>query len=122
MNLNKDDNDEDPAASLPLPKMTMERSAILKEVRDQEKDGKGGSISLVVIGHVDAGKSTLMGRMLYELGVLSEKEKIANERGSDKMGKSSFQYAWALDGTIEERERCVSLLSLSLFAPSSVPD
>ena len=33
MNLNKDDNDEDPAASLPLPKMTMERSAILKEVR-----------------------------------------------------------------------------------------
>ena len=49
-----------------------------------------------------------MGRMLYELGVLSEKEKIANERGSDKMGKSSFQYAWALDGTIEERERFVS--------------
>lgn len=56
-------------------------------------------------GHVDAGKSTLMGRLLYELGVLSEKEKIANERGSEKMGKSSFQYAWALDGTIEERER-----------------
>lgn len=46
-----------------------------------------------------------MGRLLYELGVLSEKEKIANERGSEKMGKSSFQYAWALDGTIEERER-----------------
>lgn len=62
-------------------------------------------------GHVDAGKSTLMGRLLYELGVLSEKEKMANERGSEKMGKSSFQYAWALDGTVEERERSV-LLSL----------
>jgi len=60
-------------------------------------------------GHVDAGKSTLMGRLLYELGVLSEKEKLANERGSEKMGKSSFQYAWALDGTVEERERLVLL-------------
>ena len=56
-----------------------------------------------------------MGRMLYELGVLSEKEKIANERGSDKMGKSSFQYAWALDGTIEERERFVFPLLFSFL-------
>ena len=50
MNLDKTDGEDEQAASLPLPKMTMERSAILKEVREQEKDGKGGSISLVVIG------------------------------------------------------------------------
>lgn len=66
---------------------------------------------------MDAGKSTLMGRLLYELGVLSEKEKMANERGSEKMGKGSFQYAWALDGTVEERERFVHVLfSFGLFA------
>jgi elongation factor 1 alpha-like protein len=58
-----------------------------------------------------------MGRLLYELGVLSEKEKIANERGSEKMGKSSFQYAWALDGTIEERERYASLFSFPFISP-----
>jgi elongation factor 1 alpha-like protein len=66
-----------------------------------------------------------MGRLLYELGVLSEKEKIANERGSEKMGKSSFQYAWALDGTAEERERCflllITLISSSLLTLWFVP-
>lgn len=60
---------------------------------------------ILVSGHVDAGKSTLMGRLLYELGKLDEKTKIANERGSSKAGKSSFSWAWGLDGTAEERER-----------------
>jgi len=50
MDLGGEDQEESASASLPLPKMTMERSAILKEVREKEKDGKGGSISLVVIG------------------------------------------------------------------------
>lgn len=46
-----------------------------------------------------------MGRMLYELGKIDEKEKTANERASNKLGKGSFSWAWQLDGTIEERER-----------------
>jgi len=62
-----------------------------------------------VIGHVDAGKSTLMGRLLYELGRLDEKTRLANERGSDKIGKSSFSWAWGLDGTTEERERGMTM-------------
>ena len=56
-------------------------------------------------GHVDAGKSTLMGRLLYELGRMDEKKRIANERASSKIGKSSFSWAWEFDGTTEERER-----------------
>lgn len=48
-----------------------------------------------------------MGRMLYELGKVDEKDKTANERASSKIGKSSFSWAWQLDGTIEERERSV---------------
>ena len=56
-------------------------------------------------GHVDAGKSTLMGRLLYELGKMDEKKRIANERASSKIGKSSFSWAWEFDGTNEERER-----------------
>ena len=62
-----------------------------------------------VTGHVDAGKSTLMGRLLYELGRVDEKTRIANERGSSKAGKSSFSWAWELDGTAEERERYMRL-------------
>ena len=46
-----------------------------------------------------------MGRLLYELGRLDEKTRRANEKGSEKMGKASFSWAWALDGTLEERER-----------------
>ena len=59
-------------------------------------------------GHVDAGKSTLMGRLLHELGVLSDRALAANQRQAQKMGKGSFAYAWALDGTDEERERCAT--------------
>ena len=46
-----------------------------------------------------------MGRMLYELGKVDEKERVANERASGKIGKSSFSWAWQMDGTTEERER-----------------
>lgn len=46
-----------------------------------------------------------MGRLLYELGRVEEKKKVANERASGKIGKSSFSWAWELDGTSEERER-----------------
>jgi elongation factor 1 alpha-like protein len=59
----------------------------------------------ICVGHVDAGKSTLMGRLLYDLGQLEEKKKVANERASAKMGKGSFGWAWGLDGLAEERER-----------------
>jgi elongation factor 1 alpha-like protein len=48
-----------------------------------------------------------MGRLLYELGRVDEKTRIANERNSSKLGKSSFSWAWQLDGTTEERERYV---------------
>ncbi|KII95934.1 hypothetical protein PLICRDRAFT_99081 [Plicaturopsis crispa FD-325 SS-3] len=50
-----------------------------------------------------------MGRMLYELGRIDEKKRIANERGSSKVGKSSFSWAWELDGTTEERERGITM-------------
>ncbi|TBU31999.1 EF Tu GTP binding domain-containing protein [Dichomitus squalens] len=74
----------------------------------QEKSEKR-SLSLVVVGHVDAGKSTMMGRLLYELGRIDEKKRVANERGSAKIGKSSFSWAWELDGTQEERERGITM-------------
>lgn len=60
---------------------------------------------LLFSGHVDAGKSTLMGRLLYELGRVDEKTRRANEKGSGIIGKGSFSWAWGLDGTTEERER-----------------
>ncbi|KAK4699995.1 elongation factor 1 alpha-like protein, partial [Phenoliferia sp. Uapishka_3] len=84
------------------------KEKILEQVREKEKDEKP-VLSLVVVGHVDAGKSTLMGRLLHELGVLSDRALQSNQRQSEKIGKGSFAYAWTLDATDEERERGVTI-------------
>lgn len=56
-----------------------------------------------------------MGRLLFELGQLAEKQKISNERASEKLGKASFSWAWGLDSLDEERERCVGFHDLCSF-------
>ncbi|CAG9329625.1 HBS1L [Blepharisma stoltei] len=71
-------------------------------------DGKP-TVNLVVIGHVDAGKSTLMGHLLFLLGYIDPKVMHAYERDCKAIGKDSFQYAWVLDGTTEERQRGVTI-------------
>jgi elongation factor 1 alpha-like protein len=50
-----------------------------------------------------------MGRLLYDIGELSEKERTANERGSKRVGKSSFAFAWGLDALGDERDRGVTI-------------
>lgn len=56
-------------------------------------------------GHVDAGKSTLMGHLLYLLGNVNKRTMHKYEQESKKAGKASFAYAWVLDETGEERDR-----------------
>jgi len=58
-------------------------------------------VNLVFIGHVDHGKSTLIGKLLIELGVVSEKE-LKEEAGS-------FKFAWVMDSDKEERERGLTI-------------
>ena len=66
-------------------------------------------INLVVVGHVDSGKSTLMGHLLVELGQVSSKMMHKYEQESRKLGKQSFAYAWVLDETSEERNRGITM-------------
>ncbi|MCQ2816269.1 MAG: GTP-binding protein [archaeon] len=73
-----------------------------------EEDNSKKDISLVIIGHVDSGKSTLMGHLLYELGVISEKS-IQNTKGFKKTGTSQLRFAWATDEGTDERERGVTV-------------
>lgn len=98
------------------------RTQILKAIKDADEhpDSKA-HINLVVIGHVDAGKSTLMGHLLllwYRLlrpssdpfsGEVSEKTINKYERDAKNIGKSSFHFAWVLDEHAEERERGVTI-------------
>ncbi|XP_065842838.1 HBS1-like protein [Oscarella lobularis] len=80
---------------------------ILSEL-EKRKAGKE-SINLVVIGHVDAGKSTLMGHVLYLLGSVNQRAMHKYENESRKAGKASFAYAWVLDETGEERSRGITM-------------
>jgi elongation factor 1 alpha-like protein len=61
------------------------------------------------LGHVDAGKSTLMGHLLYLIGNVSKRAMHKNEVESQKIGKGSFAYAWILDETGEERTRGITM-------------
>lgn len=65
--------------------------------------------SFVVIGHVDAGKSTLMGRILLDLGIVDIKTLNKLIKESESIGKGSFALAWVMDQTSEERARGVTI-------------
>jgi elongation factor 1-alpha len=66
-------------------------------------------VSIVICGHVDAGKSTTTGRLIYELGGIPERamEKLRAE--ADALGKGSFAFAFFMDRQKEERERGVTI-------------
>ena len=66
-------------------------------------------LSVVICGHVDAGKSTTTGRLIFELGGISERDVIKLKEEADKMGKSSFAFAFYMDRQKEERERGVTI-------------
>lgn len=61
------------------------------------------------MGHVDAGKSTLMGRLLYDVGAVDNKLIRKLKKESEMIGKSSFHLAWVMDQTSEERNRGVTV-------------
>jgi len=71
-------------------------------------DGKQ-HISIVVCGHVDAGKSTTTGRLIFELGGIPDREMVKLREEADRLGKSSFAFAFYMDRQKEERERGVTI-------------
>jgi len=65
-------------------------------------------INIVVIGHVDSGKSTTTGHLIYKCGGI-DKRTIKFEKDAQDMGKGSFKYAWVLDKLKAERERGITI-------------
>ncbi|XP_034175480.1 translation elongation factor EF-1alpha (GTPase) HBS1 isoform X1 [Osmia lignaria lignaria] len=90
------------------PKLNEEKHDVLKIYKDKRGDSKE-HIHLVVVGHVDAGKSTLLGRLLCDLGQVPSRLIHKYQQESKKIGKQSFAYAWVLDETGEERERGITM-------------
>jgi elongation factor 1-alpha len=66
-------------------------------------------VNLVVIGHVDSGKSTTTGHLIYKCGGIDKRTIEKYEKEAKEMGKSSFKYAWVLDKLKAERERGITI-------------
>ncbi len=66
-------------------------------------------LNLVFIGHVDHGKSTLVGRMLLEHGEIDQHIIDKYRKEAEEKGKATFEFAWVMDNLKEERERGVTI-------------
>lgn len=66
-------------------------------------------INIVVIGHVDSGKSTTTGHLIYKCGGIDKRVIDKFEKEAADMGKGSFKYAWVLDNLKAERERGITI-------------
>jgi len=76
-------------------------------------------INIVVIGHVDSGKSTTTGHLIYKCGGIDKRTIEKFEKEANDIGKGSFKYAWVLDKLKAERERGITIdISLWKFETS----
>jgi len=66
-------------------------------------------INIVVIGHVDSGKSTTTGHLIYKCGGIDERTIAKFEKEAAEKGKGSFKYAWVMDKLKAERERGITI-------------
>ncbi|KAH0866589.1 hypothetical protein HID58_083800 [Brassica napus] len=81
------------------------KAAVKKVAMGKEKF----HINIVVIGHVDSGKSTTTGHLIYKLGGIDKRVIERFEKEAAEMNKRSFKYAWVLDKLKAERERGITI-------------
>ncbi|KAJ1868348.1 translation elongation factor EF-1 alpha [Coemansia sp. RSA 989] len=66
-------------------------------------------VNVVVIDHVDSGKSTTTGHLIYKCGGIDKRTIEKFEKEAAELGKGSFKYAWVLDKLKAERERGITI-------------
>lgn len=66
-------------------------------------------LNLIIIGHVDHGKSTTTGHLLYLAGAVDDRKIKDFEEQARQLGKETFKFAWVLDNLKEERERGLTI-------------
>jgi len=66
-------------------------------------------VNVVVIGHVDSGKSTTTGHLIYKCGGIDKRTIEKFEKEASESGKGSFKYAWVMDKLKAERERGITI-------------
>ncbi len=66
-------------------------------------------MNLAMIGHIDHGKSTLLGRLLTEAGAIDPHLIEEYRKKAEAIGKATFEYAWVMDTLKDERERGITI-------------
>ena len=66
-------------------------------------------LNLVFVGHVDHGKSTTVGRLLFDAGTIDEQTMRKLREKAESLGKAGFEFAYVMDGLKEEQERGVTI-------------
>lgn len=66
-------------------------------------------LNLIFIGHVDHGKSTTVGRLLYDTGVISDRDIARYKELTQQLNRSTFEFAFVMDNLKEERERGITI-------------
>jgi len=67
------------------------------------------NLNVIFVGHVDHGKSTTVGRLMFESGKISEQELAKMKEIAEKLGKKGFEFAFIMDQLKEERERGLTI-------------
>ena len=66
-------------------------------------------LNVIFVGHVDHGKSTTVGRLFYDAGMITDQEMKNLRKIADELGKGGFEFAFFMDQVKEERERGVTI-------------
>ena len=66
-------------------------------------------INVIFVGHVDHGKSTTVGRLLYDSGIISDQELRKLKETAQEKGKVGFEFAFVMDNLKEEQERGITI-------------
>ncbi|MDD5177808.1 MAG: translation elongation factor EF-1 subunit alpha [Candidatus Nanoarchaeia archaeon] len=66
-------------------------------------------VNIVFVGHVDHGKSTTVGRLMYDSGNIDEQAMRKLKEKAEELGKKGFEFAFVMDNLKEERERGVTI-------------
>jgi sulfate adenylyltransferase subunit 1 len=69
---------------------------------------------IVIVGHVDHGKSTLIGRLLYDTGSLPDGKMEEVRRASEELGRD-VEYSYIVDNLREEREQGITIDTAQIF-------
>ncbi|XP_067623995.1 eukaryotic peptide chain release factor GTP-binding subunit ERF3A isoform X2 [Eurosta solidaginis] len=76
-----------------------------KPPKIEESRSKKEHVNVVFIGHVDAGKSTIGGQIMYLTGMVDKRTLEKYEREAREKSRESWYLSWALDTNQEERDK-----------------